>query len=135
MRDYFGIYKLILFMFILPVFADSHHPQEFLKTISGTKNEGEQIYTHFCINCHALKPLIPLGAPKIGEESDWKIRLKQGMDALFKHTDEGLNGMPPRGGCFECTDEQLILAIVAIVPKKDIKFLLNELKDHKKNNK
>ena len=98
--------------------ADSHHPQEFLQSISGSKNEGEQIYQHFCVNCHAAKPLIPLGAPRKGEESDWKLRLKQSMDVLFKHTNEGLNAMPPRGGCFECTDKQLILSILFMLPKQ-----------------
>ena len=85
------------------------------------------------MNCHAQKPIIPLGAPRIGEEDDWRLRLKQGIDVLFKHTNEGLNAMPPRGGCFECTDEQLFLAIVTIVPKKDKKVLLNALTAHKKN--
>lgn len=120
-------------MFIVPVYAETHHPQQFLKTIIGTKDEGEQIYTHFCSNCHAQKPIIPLGAPRIGEEGDWKVRLKQGIDVLFKHTDEGFNGMPPRGGCFECTDEQLILALVEIVPKKNQKALLNDLRAYKKH--
>jgi cytochrome c5 len=133
MSERFSIYKLILFMFITPIYADSHHPQEFLKTISGTKNEGKKIYTHYCANCHAQTPLIPLGAPRIGEKSDWKLRVKQGIDVLFKHTDEGLNAMPARGGCFECTDEQLLLAIVEIVPKEDKKVLVNELSVHKKN--
>ncbi|MGC1183449.1 c-type cytochrome [Legionella sp.] len=98
--------------------ATSHHPQKFLQSINGSKNEGEQIYTHFCVNCHATKPLISIGAPRIGEEEDWKLRLKQGMDILFLHTDEGLNAMPPRGGCFECTDKQLILAITFMLPKE-----------------
>jgi cytochrome c5 len=127
-----SIYKLILFMFIAPLYAGSHHPQEFLQVISGAKDEGEQIYNHFCVNCHAQKPLIPLGAPRIGEENDWKLRLKQDIGVFFKHTDEGFNAMPPRGGCFECSDEQLILAIVAIVPKKDKKVLLNQLLAYKK---
>ena len=135
MTDYLRVYKLILFMFVVPIYADSHHPQEFLKTISGTKNEGEQIYNHFCVNCHAQKPLIPLGAPRIGEENDWKKRLKQGFHVLFKHTDEGFNGMPPRGGCFECTDEQLILSIIQLVPIKDKKSLINQLKAYKKSKK
>ncbi|KTD72777.1 c-type cytochrome [Legionella tucsonensis] len=112
------VYAVILLIFQLPVHADSHHPQEFLKSISGTKDEGEQIYNHFCINCHASKPLIPIGAPRVGEKADWKVRLKQGMEALFKHTDEGLNAMPPRGGCFECTDEQLMSAIQYMLPKQ-----------------
>lgn len=102
--------------------ANSHHPQEFLQAISGSKNEGEQIYNHYCVNCHALKPIIPLGAPRFGEKTDWQIRLKQGMSVLFKHTDEGLGNMPPRGGCFECTDKQLLLAIKYMLP--------NEAKKH-----
>ncbi|MCL9685609.1 c-type cytochrome [Legionella maioricensis] len=127
-----SVYKLILFMFITPVYGDSHHPQEFLKSIRGTQNEGGQIYQHYCANCHAKTPLIPLGAPRIGEKSDWKLRIKQGINVLFKHTDEGLNAMPARGGCFECTDEQLILAIVEIVPKEGKKVLINELIANKK---
>ncbi|CEG56421.1 c-type cytochrome [Legionella fallonii] len=135
MTERFDLYKLILFMFLSPAFAESHHPQEFLKTISGSKNEGEQIYNHFCANCHAAKPLIPLGAPRIGMESDWSLRVKQGINVLFEHTNEGFNAMPPRGGCFECTDDQLLLTILEIVPKEDKKVLLNELKDHKKYKK
>lgn len=101
--------------------ADSHHPQDFLQSISGSKDEGKQIYEHFCVNCHALKPIISIGAPRIGVESDWTLRLKQGMDVLFKNTDEGLNAMPPRGGCFECTDKQLMLAITFMLPKQEKK--------------
>lgn len=96
----------------------SHHPQDFLKKIAGSANEGEQIVQHYCANCHAQKPIIQLGAPRIGVEADWSPRLKQSMEFLFKHTDEGFNAMPSRGGCFECTDNQLILAIQAMLPKK-----------------
>lgn len=135
MRGYLGVYLLILFVFSAPAYSESHHPQEFLKSISGTKDEGEQIYNHYCVNCHAQKPLISLGAPRIGEQKDWKLRLKQGFDVLFSHTDEGLNAMPPRGGCFECTDRQIALAIVNMVPKEAQKGLLNELGDHKKYKK
>ncbi len=98
-------------------FAATHHPQAFLKTISGSNDEGEQIVQHFCIQCHADKPLISLGAPRIGVVSDWQQRLKQNMALFFQHTDEGFNAMPARGGCFECSDEQLILAILAMLPE------------------
>lgn len=118
--------------FFCSVFAESHHPQEFLKQVSGNKDEGEQIYKHFCANCHNPNPLIPLGAPRIGEQGDWKIRLKQGFEVLFKHSSEGYNAMPPRGGCFECTDQQLVSAILFMIPKKDQKVLINELNAHNK---
>lgn len=101
------------------MWAASHHPQDFLEHIAGDPDEGQQIVQHYCANCHAQKPIIPLGAPRIGQVNDWKLRVKQGMDVLFKHTDEGFNAMPPRGGCFECSDKQLKLAIAAMLPKKD----------------
>lgn len=112
--------------------AGSHKPEEFIKSIQGKKNEGEKIYQHFCANCHALKPLIPLGAPRIGVEVDWKNRLKKGINELLKHTDEGINAMPARGGCFECSDEQLVQAVAYMLPKKSKKTFINDLYDHKK---
>jgi len=107
-----------LFGFVVAVnaWSASHHPQVFLKSIAGTENEGEQIVQHYCANCHAAKPIIQVGAPRIGMSADWTVRMKQGMNILFKHTDEGINAMPPRGGCFECTDQQLMLAITALMP-------------------
>jgi cytochrome c5 len=126
---------LFLLILLAPAYANTHHPQDFLKSIRGKKNEGEQIYNHFCVNCHAKKPVIPLGAPRKGEQNDWEIRLKQDFALLFKHSDEGFNAMPPRGGCFECSDEQLILAIIEMVPDKSKKVIFKQLLDHKKYSK
>ena len=50
--------------------ANSHHPQEFLKKIAGKKQEGRDIVEHYCATCHAEKPLIPLGAPRMGVPKD-----------------------------------------------------------------
>jgi cytochrome c5 len=113
--------------------AESHHPQEFLKAVQGTKDEASQIVQHFCASCHAAKPMIQLGAPTIGQEDEWKSRVKQGIHTLLQHTTEGLNAMPARGGCFECSDEQLILAILAMLPECYRKISLIELKDDKKS--
>lgn len=98
------------------VFAASHHPTDFLQSIQGSEHEGAAIVEHFCGSCHAAKPVIPLGAPRPKITQDWLPRIGQGMDVLFKHSSEGLRAMPPRGGCFECTDEQLMLAIKALLP-------------------
>ena len=107
----------------LVVFADSHHPQAFLEQIKNTPNEGAQIVEHFCQTCHAEKPMIALGAPRQGHMEDWGPRVGQGIDIILKHTYEGLRAMPPRGGCFECTDEQLWLAIKALLPPDAAKDL------------
>jgi cytochrome c5 len=99
-------------------YAETHHPQEFLKSVLGAKDEGQQIVQHFCATCHALDPMIPMGAPREGSKVDWSPRLKQGLKSLFQHTSEGINAMPARGGCFECTDRQLMLAILEMLPNK-----------------
>lgn len=110
------IFAWFLCLGVTSVFAASHHPTAFLERIKGTDDEGAQIVQHFCGSCHAARPVIPLGAPRPKVSKDWLPRLEQGMDILFKHSSEGLRAMPPRGGCFECTDEQLMLAIKALLP-------------------
>ena len=98
--------------------AASHHPQDFLRSIANQPDEGRQIITHYCAQCHAEKPIISIGAPRIGHSEDWKIRRQAGWRALFLHTDQGLRAMPPRGGCFECSDQQLVKAIQIMLMDK-----------------
>lgn len=112
---------LIIFFGSSTAQAASHHPQQFLAHIKGSKNEGQQIVEHFCANCHALKPLINVGAPTAKNVKDWQPRIAAGLDTLFVNASEGMNAMPPRGGCFECSDEQLKLAIIALLPKPLLK--------------
>jgi cytochrome c5 len=109
-----GFFSLVSFV----ATAASHNPQQILDSIRGKADEGQQIVRLFCSNCHAEKPLIELGAPKTGQLSDWKPRMKQGLDTLFQHTADGFGAMPARGGCFECSDEQLRLAIIAMLPEQ-----------------
>ena len=110
-------YLLLLILIPLIGNANVHHPQDFLTSIAGSENEGAQIVEHYCATCHAEKPLIQLGAPRIKNKQDWSLRLKQSMSQLFKNTNTGKNAMPARGGCFECTDEQLLLAITELLPE------------------
>lgn len=95
-----------------------HHPQAFAKALKQEKDPGAKVYQQFCANCHATDPLVPLNAPRFREKSDWQARLKQSSDLMFKHVNEGLNLMPARGGCFECTDDELKAAIQYLLPKK-----------------
>lgn len=127
-------YFLVIFVFssAFPLYAASHHPQDFLKSIEGNRQEGQEIYKHFCSNCHSKRPLINIGAPRYRVKKDWTSRITQGLDSLFQHSEEGFNAMPARGGCFECTDYQLILAIVNMLPKTTQNDALNELLVYKK---
>lgn len=118
----FWIFLLCLFLFES---VNAHQPAGFLKSIEGSKDEGAQVVTHFCEICHGNPPEIQIGAPRMHVFSDWKTRLSQGMPILFKHVDEGLRAMPPRGGCFECSDKQLMLAINSIIGNKGQKYLKN----------
>ncbi len=107
------------FLCSLTAHAATHHPQDFLNEVRGKPNEGRAIVDHFCANCHASNPLISVGAPRIGHPEDWVVRLKQAPDIVWQHTSEGWHAMPARGGCFECTDEQLKKAILELVGSKE----------------
>ena len=114
----FAVLAIILGLFPIITEAASHRPQEFFEEVNGKPDEGRQIVEHFCAVCHAENPQIPLGAPRQNVDADWQERVKQGLGGLLEHTADGLNAMPARGGCFECSDEQLTKAILALMPEK-----------------
>lgn len=117
----FFLVVFLSYFYLTPTFSNTHRPQDFLNSVAKSKEEGQEIVKHYCVVCHAEQPLVSIGAPKIGNMLDWQERLKQGMDKLFANASLGLNAMPARGGCFECTDEQLMLAIIAMLPSNKIK--------------
>ncbi len=59
-------------------------------------------YNKSCSVCHATGAA---NAPKVHDVEAWKPRLAKGMDALVQSVTNGLNAMPPRGMCFDCTPE------------------------------
>jgi cytochrome c5 len=71
---------------------------------------GQVTYQRFCISCHASGIS---GAPPIGNVQAWAPRIAQGEDVLLKHTIEGMPsaGMPPRGMCVACSEQELKDAI------------------------
>jgi cytochrome c5 len=68
---------------------------------------GEQVYSTKCAACHATGAA---GAPKFGT-SEWADRGAKGIDALLASAINGLNAMPPRGLCTDCSDDELKDAI------------------------
>ena len=66
---------------------------------------GEKTYNTFCFSCHAAGVA---GAPRLGDVEAWAPLLAKGKDVLLATTIEGVPpGMPARGMCMSCTDEQL----------------------------
>jgi len=62
----------------------------------------EAVFNRSCGVCHNGQ--LPM-APKKGDAAAWEPRLKQGMDTLVQHVTNGLNAMPPKGMCMDCTAE------------------------------
>lgn len=66
--------------------------------------DGETIYNTFCMACHATGVS---EAPILGNAEQWEARVAKGVDALYSSSINGLNVMPPRGTCVDCTDEEM----------------------------
>ena len=59
-------------------------------------------YNKSCAVCHATGAA---NAPKTGDVAAWEPRMAKGMDALVASVGNGMNAMPPKGMCFDCSDD------------------------------
>lgn len=76
---------------------------------------GQKIYERYCVVCHK-EGLV--GAPKLHDEQAWKSRLSgRTLDDLVVSAVKGLNAMPAKGTCYECTEEDIKSAIEYMLPK------------------
>lgn len=69
---------------------------------------GEEVYNTACTACHGIGIL---GAPKNGDKAAWDERLNKGMDESLAIAIKGINAMPPKGNCGNCSDDELLAAI------------------------
>ncbi|WP_437880201.1 c-type cytochrome [Pseudomonas sp. LRF_L74] len=76
----------------------------------GGAKSPDQVVTAHCGACHTAGVL---GAPKIGDGADWKKRADEqgGLDGLLAKAISGVNAMPPKGTCADCSDDELKAAI------------------------
>lgn len=76
---------------------------------------GRKVYEQTCAACHDRGVS---GAPRVDRPGDWRARLAQGDEVLFKHTKHGFTGqrgyMPPKGGNPNLSDQDLRNAIAYI---------------------
>lgn len=98
---------------------DQNDAHEVSSTMTAsTVNEpslGQTVYEKNCIVCHQDGVA---GAPKFRDESDWKPRLSgKSIDLLLASALKGLNAMPVKGTCQECSDADIKAAIEYMVPQ------------------
>ena len=77
--------------------------------VTPKKLPGQLTYQRFCFSCHASGAA---GAPRMGDVRAWAPRIAKGEEALIRATIEGIPpGMPPRGLCMQCSDEELAATV------------------------
>lgn len=77
------------------------------QTVSSTKRMPsdpslKSLYIQSCYGCHSSGAA---GAPKSGNKEQWASRTQKGLDTLLANTKNGLNSMPPKGMCMNCSDD------------------------------
>jgi cytochrome c5 len=92
-----------------------------LAAISLVSNAADQAivdrYNKSCMVCHAAGVA---NAPKTASPEAWQPRLAKGMDVLVKSVKTGLNAMPPKGMCMDCSDAdyKALIQYMASAPAK-----------------
>ncbi|MCG8394165.1 MAG: cytochrome c5 family protein [Pseudomonadales bacterium] len=82
--------------------------------VASGPRSGEAVYNASCAACHATGAA---GAPKTGDTAAWAPRIAQGDATLLDHAINGLNAMPPKGMCMECSDDEIKAAVEYMVEK------------------
>lgn len=82
--------------------------------------DGKTVFKNACASCHAggFKGFMS-GAPEIGETEDWVAFFEKGETAMVKNVFEGTKRHEAKGGCDDCTKEDVQAAI---------KYILNQTK-------
>lgn len=73
------------------------------------EHPGEATYDRYCRTCHHAGIA---DSPKFGDAEAWTSRIEKGRDVLLQTTIDGIPpGMPVKGLCLSCSEEDLANAI------------------------
>ena len=72
------------------------------------ERSGSDIYGTNCMACHTTGVA---GAPMMGDVGAWAVRLTQGIEVVYTNAINGIRGMPMRGTCMDCSDNEVKAAI------------------------
>ena len=69
---------------------------------------GEEIYNSKCAGCHTSGVM---GSPKFASLEDWAPRIDLGLEKLTLSAIAGNGGMPAKGTCMDCTDNDIKITV------------------------
>ena len=69
---------------------------------------GEEIYNSKCAGCHTSGVM---GSPKFASLEDWAPRIDLGLEKLTLSAIAGKGGMPAKGTCMDCTDNDIKITV------------------------
>jgi cytochrome c5 len=78
------------------------------KIKSSSSNPGAGTYDNYCAGCHTMGGG---GAPKFGDPNAWASYLKLPKDDVYHNAIKGINGMPAKGTCSTCSDDDIKQAV------------------------
>lgn len=79
------------------------------KPKAGAGGPGGSLYESYCSGCHATGAG---GAPKLGDTTAWDERMVHGgMDKMYANAIHGLGGMPAKGTCLSCSEQEIKQAV------------------------
>lgn len=73
---------------------------------------GETLYNKYCVACHTTGAG---GAPKYGDKTAWKPLIDAGKNSLYKNAIAGIGGMPAKGNCIDCSNQEIHAAVDYLV--------------------
>ncbi len=76
------------------------------------ERSGALLYRQYCVTCHGSGAA---GAPKVGKENRlyWSHEVEEeGFETLVQEAIHGINAMPPRGNCYDCSDQEIRNAVI-----------------------
>ena len=72
--------------------------------VAAGPRSGEDVYNKSCTACHSTGAA---GAPKVGVAADWTARIGQGLETLYANAINGIRGMPAKGLCMNCSEDEV----------------------------
>ena len=106
--------KVVLTDFTPPLSSERSMPAP--KADAKPEHPGKKVYDKSCSLCHGTDAM---GAPEVGNKEAWAKIIAEGKDTVYNNAINGKNGMPPKGGAMDLSDEQI---------KQVVDYMLEESK-------